>query len=174
MQLEFTTLNVLLHQEALINVLKFLSNIQDNITSTTATIKEQKKEQLQRVSRIGHLTTIQEDTSTFIKEQIIQKQKGSHKTRWFSFFFFIKMLNMHLENNGFLIPGRKKSPSAEVVDLKITAKIGTISLKMKNDYRDISAFYVEGITAGYIMKESHSKVNIQLFSVNIKDLNKII
>lgn len=40
-----------------------------------------------------------------------------------------------------------------------------------NDYRDISAFYIEGITAGYIMKASHSKANVQLSSINIKDLN---
>lgn len=58
-----------------------------------------------------------------------------------------------------------------MVDLKVTAKIGTISLKMANDFRDISAFYIEGITAGYIMKGSHSKANVQLSSINIKDLN---
>ncbi|KAL7290198.1 hypothetical protein TKK_0015907 [Trichogramma kaykai] len=143
LQLEFTTLNVLLHQEALINVLQFLSNVQDNVSKATTTVVDLKKEP--RVSRVGHLSTIQEDTSTFIKEQI-QRQRGPIKIR------------------------RKKAP-VEVVDFKITFKICTISLKMRNDYRDISAFYIEGITAGYIMKESHSKANVQLNSVKVKDLN---
>ncbi|XP_031777535.1 vacuolar protein sorting-associated protein 13 isoform X3 [Nasonia vitripennis] len=140
LQLEFTTLDVLLHQEALINVLQFLSNIQDNISAATTTLKETKKEQ--QVDRVGHLTTIQEDTSMFIKEQI-QKQRGK---------------------------SRRKKAQVEVVDLKVTAKFGTISIKMANDFRDISAFYIEGITAGYIMKASHSKANVQLSSINIKDL----
>lgn len=62
--------------------------------------------------------------------------------------------------------------SVEVVDLKVTAKIGTISLKMMNDFRDISAFYIVGITADYMMKTSHSKANVQLSSIEIQDLNK--
>ncbi|KAJ8665252.1 hypothetical protein QAD02_006914 [Eretmocerus hayati] len=142
LQLEFTTLDVILHQEALINVLQFLSNVQDNINVAATTIQE-KKPQL-KVNKVGHLSTIQEDTSTFIKEQI-QKQRKT----------------------------RIKRAQVEIIDMKVTAKIGTISLKMTNDFRDISAFYIEGITAGYIMKASHSVANVQLSSVNIKDLNTL-
>lgn len=65
-----------------------------------------------------------------------------------------------------------KKVSVEVVDLKVTAKIGTISLKMMNDFRDISAFYIVGITADYMMKTSHAKANVQLSSIEIKDLNR--
>ncbi|XP_058806498.1 intermembrane lipid transfer protein Vps13 isoform X2 [Phymastichus coffea] len=139
LQLEFTTLDMLLHQEALINVLHFLSNIQDKISAAT-TVKERKSER--KVDRVGGLTTIQEDTSTFIKEQF-QKQRKS----------------------------RRKQAQVEIIDLKVTAKIGTISLKMANDFREISAFNIEGITANYIMKASHSIANVQLSSVNVKDLN---
>lgn len=59
----------------------------------------------------------------------------------------------------------------EIIDLKVTAKFGTISLKMANDFRDISAFNIVGITASYIMKVSHATANVQLSSVNVKDLN---
>ncbi|XP_023247319.1 vacuolar protein sorting-associated protein 13 [Copidosoma floridanum] len=142
LQLEFTTLDVILHQECLINVLQFLSNIQDNITSVTATIKEKKKEQ--RVDRVAHLSTIQEDTSVFIKEHI-QKQR--------------------------VIKNSRKKVHVEITDLQVTAKIDRISLKMMNELRDISAFYIKGIAAGYTMKASHSKANVHLTSISIKDLN---
>ena len=42
---------------------------------------------------------------------------------------------------------------------------------MMNDLRDIGAFYIKGLTAGYSMKASHSKAKVNLGSINIKDLN---
>lgn len=61
----------------------------------------------------------------------------------------------------------------ECIDLKISAKVGSISIKMANDIRDISAFLIEGIVAGYIMKTSYSQANVNLASINVTDLNPI-
>lgn len=66
--------------------------------------------------------------------------------------------------------GRKRE-IVEFIDLKVKAKVGTISIKMTSDVRDISAFFIEGIIAGFIMKASYSQANINLTSINIKDLN---
>ena len=66
----------------------------------------------------------------------------------------------------------RSAGQVEVTDLKVTAKVKIISMKMANDFRDIGVFYIKGITAGYIMKASHSKANVHLGSIKIKDLNK--
>lgn len=59
----------------------------------------------------------------------------------------------------------------EHIDLKIQAKVGTICMKIISDCREITAFYIDGITAGYIMKASYSQANVNLFSITIIDLN---
>ncbi|XP_023289292.1 vacuolar protein sorting-associated protein 13 isoform X2 [Orussus abietinus] len=140
LQLEFTKLDVLLHQEALINVLKFVSDFQDKMSAYTPEIHQSEQR------RTSHLATIHEDTPTFFKEHI---QKQRHKTS----------------------ATRRKKTVVEFIDLKVQAKIGTISLKMSSDVRDISSFFIEGMAAGYIMKASYSQANVKLASVNIKDLN---
>ncbi|XP_047359322.1 vacuolar protein sorting-associated protein 13 isoform X3 [Vespa velutina] len=144
LQLEFTTLEVVLHQEALIDFLKFMTYIQDEIQSMSA-LKEKVQEDIVP-SRPTHLSFIQEETSTFVRDQI-QKQK-------------FKSSNL-----------RRKRGVVEFIDLKIKAKVGTISMKMTSNVRDISAFFIEGIIAGFIMKASYSQANINLTSINIKDLN---
>ncbi|KAI4483365.1 hypothetical protein M0802_013464 [Mischocyttarus mexicanus] len=145
LQLEFTTLDVLLHQEALINLLKFVTDIQDKIQSMSAALKEKLQEDVVP-SRPTHLPFIQEETSTFIKDQI-QKQRIRPSS------------------------SRRKRGVTEFIDLKVKAKVGTISMKMISDVRDISAFFIEGIIAGFIMKTSYSQANINLTSINIQDLN---
>lgn len=59
----------------------------------------------------------------------------------------------------------------EHTDLKIQAKVGTICMKIVSDCREISAFYIDGITAGFTMKASNSQANITLSSISIIDLN---
>lgn len=66
--------------------------------------------------------------------------------------------------------GRRRTV-IEHIDLKIQAKVGTICMKITSDCREITAFYIDGISAGYIMKSSHSQANVNLSSINIKDLN---
>nr|XP_050858456.1 intermembrane lipid transfer protein Vps13 isoform X2 [Vespula vulgaris] len=144
LQLEFTTLEVVLHQEALIDFLKFVTYIQDKIQAMSA-LKETVQEDI-IPSRPTHLSFIQEETSTFVRDQI-QKQK-------------LKPSKL-----------RRKREIVEFIDLKVKAKVGTISIKMTSDVRDISAFFIEGIIAGFIMKASYSQANINLTSINIKDLN---
>lgn len=90
LEMEFTTLDVLLHQEVLINVLKFASSIQEKISATTAMVNEKKIKQ--KVSRTAHLTTIQEDATTFFKEQI-QKQRGKVTRQYFFHFIEVQRLN---------------------------------------------------------------------------------
>ncbi|XP_015584675.1 vacuolar protein sorting-associated protein 13 isoform X2 [Cephus cinctus] len=144
LQLEFTTLDILLHQEALINALKFISSIQDKITASNDALNEKAQG---KVTRVSHMATIHEDgTSTFIKEHI-QRQKANLST------------------------SRRKKKVVECIDLKVNAKFGSISIKMASDFRDISAFFIEGIAAGFIMKASYSQANATLASINIKDLN---
>ncbi|KAK2581118.1 hypothetical protein KPH14_007937 [Odynerus spinipes] len=145
LQLEFTTLDVLLHQEALINLLKFLTYIQDKMQSMSAALENSEQEALIPL-RPTHLPSIQEETSTFFKDQI-QKQKIKPST------------------------SRRKRGVVEFIDLKVKAKVGAISMKMTNDTRDISVFFIEGITAGFIMKASYSQANINLTAINVKDLN---
>ena len=51
------------------------------------------------------------------------------------------------------------------------AEIGTIGIKVTSNFRDIASFFIEGLAAGYIMKASHSQANVNLSSINVKDLN---
>ncbi|XP_068984481.1 intermembrane lipid transfer protein Vps13 isoform X1 [Bombus flavifrons] len=143
LKLEFTTLDVLLHQEALINLLQFISYVQDQM-NVIATSKLEKEPRIR--PRPSHLVSIQEETSTFLREQI-QKQKLRSTTR-------------------------RRRTMMEHIDLKVKAKVGTICMKITSDCREITAFYIDGITAGFIMKASYSQANVNLSSISIKDLNE--
>ena len=67
--------------------------------------------------------------------------------------------------------GRRRTV-VEHIDLKVQAKVGTICMKITSNYRQITALYVDGITAGFIMQASYSQANINLSSISIKDLNE--
>ncbi|XP_012058655.1 PREDICTED: vacuolar protein sorting-associated protein 13C [Atta cephalotes] len=142
LRLEFTSLDTLLHQEALIELLRFSTYIQDSMNS----LEDIQKKETKR-SRPIRLTSIQEETSGFLKEQL-QKQR--------------------------LRPtGRRKKQTVEFIDLKVNAKIGSINLKISSTTRDITAFYIEGISASFLSKSSYLQVNADLTSVSIKDLNPV-
>ncbi|XP_076249315.1 vacuolar protein sorting 13C isoform X2 [Calliopsis andreniformis] len=143
LKLEFTTLDLLLHQEALISLLQFATYMQNQMNAITNS--QVKKEEHVRPLP-SRLTSIQEETSAFFKEQI-QKQKVRSTS------------------------SRRKRTVIEHIDLKIQAKVGTICMKIISDAREISAFYIDGITAGYIMKASYSQANVNLSSISIIDLN---
>ncbi|CAL1678436.1 unnamed protein product [Lasius platythorax] len=140
--LEFTSLDTLLHQEALIELLRFSTNIQDRMS----TLEGVQKKEVER-PRPTHLASIQEETSGFLREQL-QRQK--------------------------LRPtGRRRKQTVECIDLKVGAKIGSINLKISSVVRDISALYIEGISASFLSKSSYSQVNADLASISIKDLNPV-
>nr|XP_034187905.1 vacuolar protein sorting-associated protein 13 isoform X3 [Osmia lignaria] len=141
LKLEFTTLDTLLHQEALINLLKFISHIQNQMN---AIVQSKIKNEYPVRPRPSHLASIQEETSAFFKDQI-QKQK--HRT------------------------SRRKRTVVEHIDLKIQAKVGTICMKIISECREITAFYIGGITAGFMTKASYSQANVNLSSISIIDLN---
>ncbi|XP_029176856.1 vacuolar protein sorting-associated protein 13 isoform X2 [Nylanderia fulva] len=142
LMLEFTSLDTLLHQEALIELLRFSSSIQDRMSA----LEDVSKKEVER-PRPTHLTSIQEETSGFLREQL-QKQK--------------------------LKPtGRRRKQTVECIDLKVSAKIGSINVKISSVVRDISAFYIEGISASFLSKSSYSQVNADLASISIKDLNPV-
>ncbi|XP_032688033.1 vacuolar protein sorting-associated protein 13 isoform X3 [Odontomachus brunneus] len=143
LQLEFTSLDTLLHQEALIELLRFSTYIQDQMNSLSTTTSPNKD--AARAVRPTHLASIQEEAPGFLKEQL-QKQR--------------------------LKPtGRRKRSTVECIDLKVSAKIGSINLKISSSARDITALYVERISAGFLIKSSYSQVNVDLTSISIKDLN---
>lgn len=140
LQLEFTSLDTLLHQEALIELLRFGTYIQNQMNAATSPKKD-----VARAARPTQLAVIQEETSGFLKEQL-QKQR--------------------------LRPtGRRKRSTVECIDLKVSAKIRSINLKISSSARDITALYVEKISAGFLSKSSYSQVNVDLTSVSVKDLN---
>ncbi|KAG5312576.1 VP13A protein, partial [Acromyrmex insinuator] len=142
LRLEFTSLDTLLHQEALIELLRFSTYIQDQMNS----LENIQKKETERF-RPTRLTSIQEETSGFLKEQL-QKQR--------------------------LRPtGRRKKRTVECIDLKVNAKIGSINLKISSATRDITAFYIKGISASFLSKSSYLQVNADLTSISIKDLNPV-
>ncbi|KZC12683.1 Vacuolar protein sorting-associated protein 13A, partial [Dufourea novaeangliae] len=145
LKLEFTTLDVLLHQEALINLLQFATCMQDQMNSVAQSTTEEKDRQFVR-PRVSHLTSIQEETSGFFKEQI-HRQKLRSTT------------------------SRRRRTMIEHIDLKIQAKIGTICMRIVSKCREITTFHVDGITAGFVMKASYSQANVNLSSVSVIDLN---
>lgn len=138
--LEFTTLDMLLHQEALIELLRFSTYIQDRMNS----LEGVQKKEVERL-RPTQLASIQEETSGFFREQM-QKQK-SRST------------------------GRRRRQTVECIDLKVSAKVGSINLKISSVIRDISALYLEGLSASFLSKSSYSQVNADLASISIKNLN---
>lgn len=140
LRLEFTSLDMLLHQEALIELLRFSTYIQDRMSSLEGAQKKKGER-----SRPIRLTSIQEETSGFLKEQL-QKQR--------------------LRSSG-----RRRKQTVECIDLKVNAKIGSINLKISSATRDITALYVEGISTSFLSKSSYSQVNVDLVSISIKDLN---
>ncbi|XP_025156986.1 vacuolar protein sorting-associated protein 13 isoform X2 [Harpegnathos saltator] len=142
LQLEFTSLDTLLHQEALIELLRFGTYIQDQMNSLSTTSP---KKDAARATRPTHLASIQEETSGFLKE--------------------------HLQKQMLRPTGRRKRSTVEYIDLKVSAKIGSINLKISSSARDITALYIERISAGFLSKSSYSQVNVDLASISVKDLN---
>ncbi|XP_077266001.1 vacuolar protein sorting 13C isoform X2 [Temnothorax americanus] len=142
LRLEFTSLDALLHQEALIELLRVSTYIQDRMNS----LEGAQRKEVER-PRPTCLTSIQEETSGFLKEQL-QKQR--------------------LRPTG---GGRRRRQIVECIDLKVNAKIGSINLKISSAARDITALYVEGISASFLSKSSYSQMNVDLVSLSIKDLN---
>ncbi|XP_011874480.1 PREDICTED: vacuolar protein sorting-associated protein 13C isoform X2 [Vollenhovia emeryi] len=140
LRLEFTSLDTLLHQEALIELLRFSTYIQDRMSS----LEGARKKEVERPRPI-RLTSIQEESSGFFKEQL-QKQRLRP-------------------------PGRRRKQTVECIDLKVNAKIGSINLKISSAARDITALYVERISVNFLSKSSYSQVNADLASISIKDLN---
>lgn len=140
LRLEFTSLDMLLHQEALIELLRFSTYIQDRMNS----LEGARRKEVERPRPI-RLTSIQEETSGFFKEQL-QKQRSRPS-------------------------GRRKRQAVECIDLKVNAKIGSINLKISSAARDITALYIEGISASFLSKSSYSQVNADLASISVKDLN---
>ncbi|XP_024872139.1 vacuolar protein sorting-associated protein 13 isoform X2 [Temnothorax curvispinosus] len=143
LRLEFTSLDALLHQEALIELLRFSTYIQDRMNS----LEGAQRKEIEGRPRPTRLTSIQEETSGFLKEQL-QKQR--------------------LRPTG---GGRRRRQTVECIDLKVNAKIGSINLKISSAARDITALYVEGISASFLSKSSYSQMNVDLVSLSIKDLN---
>ncbi|XP_076294775.1 vacuolar protein sorting 13C isoform X2 [Lasioglossum baleicum] len=143
LKLEFTTLDVLLHQEGLINLLQFATYMQDQMNAITKTTMDTERPIRPRVS---HLASIQEETSTFFKEQLYKQKLRSTSSR-------------------------RKRTMIEHIDLKIQTKVGTIRMKIASESKDIAVFDVDGITAGFIMKASYSQANVNLSSMSILDLN---
>lgn len=139
--LEFTSLDMLLHQEALIELLRFSTYIQDRMNSLEGVQKKEVEH-----PRPTHLASIQEETSGFFREQL-QRQKSRIHT------------------------GRRRRQTVECIDLKVSAKIGSINLKISSVIRDISALYIEGVSASFLSKSSYSQVNADLTSISIKNLN---
>ncbi|KYQ53490.1 hypothetical protein ALC60_00016, partial [Trachymyrmex zeteki] len=45
--------------------------------------------------------------------------------------------------------------------------------KISSATRDITAFYIEGISASFLSKSSYLQVNADLTSISIKDLNPV-
>ncbi|XP_076225482.1 vacuolar protein sorting 13C isoform X3 [Nomia melanderi] len=143
LKLEFTTLDLLLHQEALISLLQFATYMQNRMNSI---VKSTVDEDRPIRPRVSHLASIQEETSTFFKEQIHRQKIRSTSSR-------------------------RKRTMIEHTDLKVQTKVGTICMKIISESKEITAFYVDGITAGFTMKASYSRTNVNLSSIRIIDLN---
>lgn len=140
LQLEFTSLDTLLHQEALIELLRFSTYIQDQMNSFGG---GRRKEEVEH-RRPTQLTSIPEETSGFLREQL-QRQRRS--------------------------TGRRRRQTVECIDLKIAANISSINLKISSAARDITALYVEGIRSSFLSTSSYSQASVELSSISIKDLN---
>ncbi|XP_046738037.1 vacuolar protein sorting-associated protein 13 isoform X1 [Diprion similis] len=139
LQMDFTKLDVLLHQEAIINVLKFISNVQGRISATT----EQTIETEAVISTPNRFATIHEEGPHLIN---VGKQKILKATTQ-----------------------RKKRIVVECIDLKIQARVGLIGIKMASDAVDIGTFLIKNVVAGYIVKTSYSQANVNIGSIQIAD-----
>lgn len=70
---EFISLDTLLHQEVLIELLWFITYIQDRMNSKM--FRRKKPYFLNRFVRESYLFNLQEETSDFLKEQFLKEQK---------------------------------------------------------------------------------------------------
>ncbi|XP_012537324.1 vacuolar protein sorting-associated protein 13 isoform X2 [Monomorium pharaonis] len=143
LRLEFTSLDTLLHQEALIELLRFSTYIQDRMNSLEGAQKKEPER-----PRPTRLTSIQEEATGFIKEQL-QKQRSKPAR------------------------SRRRRQTVECIDLKVNAKVGSINLKISSAARDITALHIDGMSASFLSKSSYSQVNADLASISIKDLNPV-
>jgi len=138
LQLNFTSLDILLHQQALLELLQYSTKIQDQI-SALKNIEKKKVEHF----RPSQLISIQEETSGFFKEQL-QKRRSTL---------------------------RRRKLTTEYIDLKITANVNSINLKISNVARNIAAMQVEGIHFNFLSTSLYSQIIAELSSIGIKDLN---
>lgn len=142
--LDFDVLNIILHQEGLLSLMKFANNVQNQIAESTSEKENKLQDRIAStrddIGFISQLASIAEEFETPAKE--IKKRT------------------------------KKKQKMVETIKIKINSTLKEVSLKFCTDTTDISKMAISGANATVIVKDNYTQVNATLQDLTVLDLNQ--
>ncbi|XP_031336343.1 vacuolar protein sorting-associated protein 13 isoform X2 [Photinus pyralis] len=142
--LNFTKLNVTLHQEGLLALLKFGTDLQTQIEDVTSNAKGESYEEVGKIRRLSS-----------VAESFVSDLKASKTAT--------NLLN---------VVKKKKSTVIETIQFKLNANLEELSLFFATDKSNICSTAINRIFAEVIVKESYTQIIARLGLIAVTDLNE--
>ncbi|XP_057669487.1 intermembrane lipid transfer protein Vps13 isoform X2 [Diorhabda carinulata] len=142
--LDFDVLNIILHQEGLLSLMNFATDIQNQIAASTT----EKQNSLQ-----DRIATTQDDFGFVSKLASIGEE-------------FVEIPAKEIKKRS-----KKKKKMVETIKIKINSALKEVSVKFCSDTTDISSVAISGANATVIVKDNYTQVNATLQDITVLDLN---
>ncbi|EAT37516.1 AAEL010508-PA [Aedes aegypti] len=141
--INFSTLVLLLHEEALNEIIRLANDFQMRMEAVMSSKKEQDQQKFAQRDRIA---TIYEEESTASDETVTAEQSN-------------KAAN------------RKRLSIVDSIKIRVEAKLEDVTVELQNDKRSIAVLEVQNLTSSAIVKSSYTEVNIRLKDIVLTDTN---
>ncbi|XP_028133900.2 intermembrane lipid transfer protein Vps13 isoform X1 [Diabrotica virgifera virgifera] len=147
--LNFEVLNIILHQEGLLSLMKFGNEIQERIAEATEVKTSQ--DRIATIHSPGLAPGLATGLSTLasIAEEFTEELPKEIKKR-----------------------SKRKKVTVQTIKFKISAALKEVSLKIATDATDVSRMAISGANATVIVKDTYTQVNATLSDMTVMDLNK--
>lgn len=143
-EINFTILNLRLHQEGLTEILQFANNFQQK----TDAILTQNKEGVERIASAGSpLATIEEGDETEDAEVAMTGKSTKSASK-------------------------RDATVVDSIKVKVIAKVEQVAIEVDSERRPITNLKIQNLHAGVVMKTSYTEVLVKLQDIVVLDLNQ--
>ncbi|XP_065079310.1 intermembrane lipid transfer protein Vps13 isoform X3 [Ochlerotatus camptorhynchus] len=156
--INFSTLVLLLHEEALNEIIRLANDFQMRMDAVMNSKKEQDRQQFPQRDRIA---TIYEEESTASVLLHAAREK----------------LPTIMEDDTVTVgqptkaANRKRLSIVDSIKIRVVAKLEDVTVELQNDKRSIAVLEVQNLTSSAIVKSSYTEVNIRLQDIVLRDTN---
>jgi len=144
LEMDFSRLDVLVHQESLLDAIHWANKVQAYVTEATA--------------KVGSSTGPGKITRPTTPVKNLQQKTA------------FKLLDTIREEGNTRQVKRSRKPVVDTIDLKLRANLGEISLTLENRLRLVGRMLIKGGESVVIMKRSYTQVNARLSNFEFIDL----